>query len=103
MTNTFHLPVETVQDLILTSWQDAEFKANFLADPMQVLKEWGVEIPDGLEVRVTEDTSAVRTLVIPLPPEESEMALMSLTLTADACVMSACRPCASYKDRGTSV
>jgi nitrile hydratase len=48
------------------------YRARAVADPRSVLKEFGVELPDEVEVRVWDSTSEVRYLVLPERPEGTE-------------------------------
>lgn len=73
-----HTAVQAVQQgswpkqcgmLIAQIWSDDQLKERMLADPAGVLQEYGVEVPYGVEVRVVEDTSDVRYLVLPASPE----------------------------------
>ena len=56
--------------LVTKAWSDAEFKAELLADPMKVFKENSMEVPEGIEVRIVENTAD--TLHFILPPEPSD-------------------------------
>lgn len=51
--------------LIMDLYADSELKQNFLNDPQSVLKEKGFSIPDDMDIRVVEDTSRVKHIVIP--------------------------------------
>ncbi len=55
------------------AWQDAEFKSKLMADPKSVLKENGVELPEGLDVKIVENTSNCINLILPMPPKEGEL------------------------------
>jgi nitrile hydratase len=41
-------------------------------EPRAVLREFGTEIPDSVEVRVHDSTADMRYLVLPMRPAESE-------------------------------
>jgi hypothetical protein len=56
--------------VIARCWTDPAFKARLLADPVAVLREDGVEVPDGLQVKVLENTQAVQHWVLPSPPRD---------------------------------
>ncbi|MFV3127226.1 NHLP leader peptide family RiPP precursor [Niveispirillum sp. KHB5.9] len=56
--------------IIAKAWADDGFKARLLADPAAVLKAEGLEIPAGIAVRVVEETSTTRTLVLPARPTD---------------------------------
>ena len=62
---------EKMGKLIADLYADSELKQNFLNDPQSMLKEKGFSIPDDLEIRVVEDTSQVKYIVLPyLKPGE---------------------------------
>ena len=46
-----------------------EYRARAVRDPRGVLKEFGVELDDGVEVRVWDSTSERRYMVVPQRPE----------------------------------
>ena len=56
---------------------DQAYKAKLLRDPHAALEEEGVEFPDGVEVKVVENSAATVYLVLPEDPEDD------LGLTAD--------------------
>lgn len=47
---------------------DPELRARVCAEPAGVLAEQGVDLPPGIEVRVVENTDAVRHIVVPQDP-----------------------------------
>ncbi len=51
-------------------WADANYKAKLLADPAAVFQAEGLPVPQGLELRVVEDTAETAHLVIPARPAE---------------------------------
>ena len=57
-----------MQKIIARCWEDEEFKKRLMADPAKILDAEGVSVPDGVSIRVVEDTDQVRTLIIPLAP-----------------------------------
>jgi hypothetical protein len=57
-----------MQKIIARCWEDEEFKKRLMADPAKILDAEGVNIPDGVSIRVVEDTDQVRTLIIPPAP-----------------------------------
>ncbi|WP_232731650.1 hypothetical protein [Kamptonema formosum] len=78
-----------VSKLIARAWLDEKFKAEFIANPRQILEEAGIDVPDGLEVRIDESANiwsvqesedgsgAVWT--IPLPPKLADVTDEQLT------------------------
>ncbi len=42
--------------VVAKAWADKTFKQRLLADPKAVLQEEGISVPEGVEVRVVEET-----------------------------------------------
>ena len=55
-----------------TWYKSAPYRARAVRDPRGVLKEFGVELPDSMRIRVWDSTAEVRYLVIPQRPTRSE-------------------------------
>ena len=51
-----------------TWYKSAPYRARVVAEPRAVLGEFGVELPDDVEVRVWDSTAEVRYLVLPMRP-----------------------------------
>ena len=60
---------QALNGVIVRCWTDAAFKAQLLADPLTVLREAGVDVPHGIQLRVLEDTDQTVHLVIPARPQ----------------------------------
>jgi hypothetical protein len=54
--------------LVAKVWADEDLKQRLMEDPATVLREHGLEVPYDLELKVVEDTSLVRHLVLPSSP-----------------------------------
>ena len=54
--------------LFAACWKDQALKARFMADPKAVLAEYGMDVPDGLDVKVVENTSNTVHITLPAPP-----------------------------------
>jgi hypothetical protein len=52
--------------LVARAWAEPEFKKRLLADPATVLKENGVVVPPGVQVRVLESTDKVLYMTVPV-------------------------------------
>jgi hypothetical protein len=57
-----------VAKIVARAWTDKAFKADLLTDPEPILREYGMEVPEGMTVRMHQDTSKVEHGVIPAPP-----------------------------------
>lgn len=53
-------------------YKSAPYRSRAVSDPRGVLKEFGVELPEGVEVRVWDSTAELRYLVIPQRPAGTE-------------------------------
>ena len=49
-------------------WKDEAFKARFMADPKEVLKEHGLDVPEGIEVKVVQNADDRVHITLPAPP-----------------------------------
>ena len=54
-------------DVFARTMTDPEFKAQFIADPAAVLTAAGVEVPEGLTIKVVENSSTTFHVVLPDP------------------------------------
>lgn len=54
--------------LIAKCWQDEALKAKLIGNPAAVLKEFGLEAPAGVELKVVENSAEVQYLVLPAKP-----------------------------------
>ena len=53
-------------------YKSAPFRARAVSDPRGVLKEFGTEVPKGVEVRVLDTTAELRYLVLPQRPKGTD-------------------------------
>lgn len=55
------------------SWyKSVTYRSRTVREPRVVLKEFGVELPDGVEVRVHDSTADLRYIVLPMQPAGTE-------------------------------
>ena len=59
-------------DVFARTMTDPEFKAQFIADPAAVLTAAGVEVPEGLTIKVVENSSTTFHVVLPDPEAVSD-------------------------------
>jgi hypothetical protein len=69
--------------IVAHAWADDEFKSRLLSNPRAVMREHGLELPPGAEIRVVEDTPEVRHFVLPASPT-AELSEEELTPVAGA-------------------
>ncbi|KAB2851210.1 MAG: nitrile hydratase subunit alpha [Hyphomicrobiaceae bacterium] len=53
-------------------YKSSAYRSRTVADPRGVLREFGVELPDSVEVRVHDSTADLRYIVLPMRPERTE-------------------------------
>lgn len=53
-------------------YKSMPYRSRAVIEPREVLKEFGVEIPEAVEVRVWDSTAEIRYLVIPMRPKGTE-------------------------------
>lgn len=70
------------QKIVAKAWADEGYKKRLLDDPNTVLKEEGLEIPEGVNFRIIEDTEKTRTLILPWPKVEGDIEDMEERLAA---------------------
>ena len=58
-------------DLFAACWKDEALKQRFMADPKAVLAEYGMDVPDGMDVNVVENTDNTVHITMPAPPSGS--------------------------------
>ena len=68
--------------IIARAWSDEGYKARLVSDPRSVFEEAGLDLAEGLEVRVVEDTPGVRHFVLPPAPAEGELSEEALEQVA---------------------
>jgi hypothetical protein len=71
-----------MQQVIAKAWADEEFKQMLLADPAAALKQEGIAVPEGVQVKVVENTDNVFHLV--LPPKQASDELSDQQLESAA-------------------
>ncbi len=62
----------TVLGLPPAWYKSAPYRSRAVRDPAAVLKEFGTELPGGVQIRVWDSTSEMRYLVLPQRPEGTE-------------------------------
>src|SRR4051812_40251927 len=51
--------------VVAEAWSDDAFKERLMQDPPSALKEFGIDVPAGVEFRVVENTDKVRYITLP--------------------------------------
>ena len=72
-----------VGKVIKKAWKDPSFKARLLSNPKDAIADAvGIELPAVLKVRVHEDTSKVKNLVLPVNPANEDLSDVDLEAVA---------------------
>ena len=58
--------------LIAACWKDDALKQRFLSDPHAVLAEHGMDVPEGMNVNVVENTDTTVHVTLPAAPENHQ-------------------------------
>ena len=58
----------TLTQLFAACWKDEALKARFMADPKAVLAEYGMPVPDGMNIKVVENSDSHVHITLPAPP-----------------------------------
>ena len=62
--------------VIAKAWSDDAFKKDLLSNPRAVLEENGITVPQGLQVKVMEQTEKLMYIVLPFKPDSDGGAWM---------------------------
>ena len=62
-----------MQQIIAKCWSDEAFKEKLVADPHATLAAEGVEIPEGVNIDILNNTADTFHLVIPAMPDDAEL------------------------------
>ena len=55
-------------ELFAACWKDEALKQRFMNDPKAVLAEYGMDVPDGMDVKVTQNADNCVQITLPAPP-----------------------------------
>jgi len=81
---------KTYGKIVAKAWTDEAFKQRLLSDPTMVLKENGVDVPEGVEFTVVQSTHNLVHLVLPPRPDAREMTAENLESRVEAMVWMTC-------------
>jgi hypothetical protein len=59
--------------VIAQAWSDEDYKQRLVDDPAGALAEAGAGVPEGVQLRVVEDTDTLKHLVLPTAPGDGEI------------------------------
>jgi len=75
--------------LVAQAWADDKVKQRFVSAPDAVLRERGIEVPPGVEIRVVENTDKIYYFTLPARPDPTELSASQLTGVAGGVKMAA--------------
>ena len=55
-------------ELFAACWKDEALKQRFMSDPKAVLAEYGMDVPDGMDVNVVENSDNCVHITMPVAP-----------------------------------
>lgn len=59
--------------IVAKSWADEDYKQRLLADPANVMKDEGMEVPEGVEYKCVEATESQAWLILPPKPDGNDI------------------------------
>jgi hypothetical protein len=73
---------------VAKAWADEDYKKRLIADPAMVLKKEGLTVPEGMKIKVVENTHEVFYMVLPESPDSAEGAIENVEerLAAMSCL-----------------
>ena len=75
--------------VVARAWRDEAVKQRLLSDPAGVLREEGIEVPAGQQVRLVENTDQVMHLVLPQQPRDLSDEQLD-QVAGGLCVLTSC-------------
>ena len=77
---------KAIARIVAKCWMDESYRKNFIADPAAALKDEGIIVPEGVKIRVLEDTSELRSFILPAKPDDlGDIEELEDRLAASAC------------------
>ena len=68
--------------VVAKAWSDEAFRTRLLAQPAAVLKEAGLDVPEGCQLKVVENTERLVHLILPPKPSTGELSDEQLAAVA---------------------
>ncbi len=73
---------KTLAELFAACWKDDALKQRFMNDPKQVLAEYDMPVPDGMDVKVVENADNCVHITMPAAPGGNDLSDEELTAAA---------------------
>jgi hypothetical protein len=80
-----------VGQITAKAWSDEAFKKRLTSDPNAVMKEYGLEAPAGVKIKIVEDTDTLSHLCLPPKPTGKELSEEDLAAVAGGAAAAAAR------------
>jgi len=74
-------PMSDLDKIRIECGIDEDFRKTFLSDPARVLKDHGIDVPEGLEIKVVQDTHTMYHINIP-PYRGNKLTAEAVEVTA---------------------
>ena len=75
-------------ELFAAFWKDDALKQRFMSDPKSVLAEYDMPVPDGMDVKVVENSDNTVHITMPMAPRGNELSDEELSAAAGGFVES---------------
>ena len=83
-----------VGQITAKAWTDASFKQRLLSDPVAVFKDYGLDVPPDVKVKILEDTDTLIHFTLPRKPADKELSEEDLAAVAGGAISApTCRRC----------
>ena len=73
---------------VARAWADEDYKKRLLSDSAKALKDEGINLPEGINIKVVENTQSTIYMVLPAAPESEDGAIENVEerLAAMSCL-----------------
>jgi hypothetical protein len=73
---------------VAKAWADEDYKQRLISDPATVFKKEGLAVPEGMKIKVVENTHEVFHMILPESPDSTEGAIENVEerLAAMSCL-----------------
>ncbi len=75
-------PAREIAEIIARASLDGAFRSRLINNPRETIEWAGGSLPDGVTIRIVEDTEAVVHVVLPAKPDNEELSLEELDQAA---------------------
>jgi hypothetical protein len=83
-----------VGQITAKAWSDANFKKRLLSDPAAVFKDYGLNVPSDVKIKILEDTDNLVHFTLPRKPGDKELSEEDLAAVAGGAISApTCRRC----------